>query len=157
MAVINIQPTYQERHGVAYAGMIGSMVTYDAVTRSNETDTGMPFGVAVTRGADKVYGCKLGGVLADFLGVSIRDITVIPATLGGTVDVYPDNLGVGILTQGEIWVKTKEAVIAGGPVHFDGATGLFGDTGTEGPIPGAYWRDSAALGELARIKLGIAR
>lgn len=144
-----VQSSYSERQPVAVAGMIANMRNWDGITRSNETDAGIGFGLAVSRGTDTEKGCKLAGAIADFLGVSMRDVT-LEVTQD---DEYADNQNVGILTMGEIWVQVTGTPGPDDPVHFDATTGVFAASGGTGPVLGARWMTETVSG-LCRLKLG---
>jgi hypothetical protein len=143
---MSIQTTYDERIGVPRAGTIGGS-DFNTKTGIVETAAGIAAGLAVSQGvADK--GVVIGGLLVDFLGVSVRDIT-----LGAETDVYPQYKNLGYISRGQIWVVASVAVAADDPVHYVQATGAFTNTGAIGPIVGARWVTSAASGERALIEL----
>lgn len=123
----------------------GSGETIDSFTGNAETD-GIPFGRAVSRGTIATFGdgaVLLGGTLALFRGVSIRDITLGART---PVDQYQQYDNVGVLRKGMIWLEPAVAIVAGDPVHYVQATGIFTNTGGIGPVKGARWETSCALG-----------
>jgi hypothetical protein len=123
-----------------------------------EPTSGIPFGRAVSQGTND-KGAKLAGsTLAAFCGVSVRDLTLAPVTADSDyLDEYPYRASMGVLTVGDIWVTTKEAVAAGNAVYYDPTSGLFGDSNASsgvGPIVGARWMTSAGAGEIAKLRLG---
>lgn len=150
-AMAVVQSAYSERQAVAFAGQPGTMVPYNIDTRNCETAAGIGFGVACGQGA-ATKGAVLGGTLATFVGVSVRDITLV-ASGGGTVDEYAENENMGLLTMGDIWVAPSVAVAITDPVHYDATTGVFAISGGSGPIVGARWMTPAGSGELALLRL----
>ena len=141
-----VQSTYSETQPEATAGMIHSQVTWDGITRVSEDADNIGFGLAVGRGTgDK--GCLLGGALPTFLGVSMKDITLVhdPA------DVYVETDNVGILRLGEIWVQVATAPAASDPVHYNATTGVFGISGGSGPVRGARWIKPGSVDGIALL------
>jgi hypothetical protein len=99
-------------------------------------------GRPVSQGAgDK--GVVLGGALADFLGISVRDITLVDSSV---LDKYPRYKNMAYLNSGQIWVEASVAVGAGDPVHYDTTTGAWKISGGIGPIVGARYVTSGAAG-----------
>lgn len=146
MAVV--QSTYNERQPAAVAGMIANMNGSKVDTRIIETAAGIGFGLAVSQGsADK--GAVIGGALADFVGLTVRDVTLVHAT----PDKYAQYDNAGIMSEGDMWVTAGAAVSAGDPVHYNATTGALSNTGGSGPVVGARWMTSAASGELAVVRL----
>lgn len=127
---------------------------YDTKTGICETAApgGIPFGVAVCQGVDSDAGVTKGGAIGDFLGCSLKDVT-----LGAEQDVYLPPNNVGYMSRGTIWVHPKDAVVAGNPVYFDTATGAFDDdaSGNIGPIKGARWVTSCGGGANERAVLQL--
>ena len=138
-----VQSTYTERMPEAVAGMPADMRDWDGVTRTCETAAGIGFGLAVGRGdGDPSAGVKLGGAIDEFLGVSIRDITLEPQQ----DDAYAQYQNVGIYTGGTIWVQVTGTPGPDDPVHFNATTGVFAASGGTGPVLGARWMKTAANG-----------
>ena len=135
-----VQAAYGDRLEPAVAGMIANMTTDNRSTRNCES-AAIGFGLAVGQGTED-RGCVLGGTLATFVGVSIRDITLIHET----ADQYEEGDNVGVFTQGEIWVQTTVATSPTDVVHYDATTGEFAISGGSGPIVGARWMVSRAAG-----------
>lgn len=118
-------------------------------TGTCETVAGIGFGLAVSRGADSDRGTILGGTLAGFRGCSIKDQTLDVAN----GDKYLPPNSMSVCESGEIWVQPSVAVEIDDPVHFDGATGAWTNTGGIGPVLGARWKTSCALGGRAILQL----
>jgi hypothetical protein len=116
---------------------------------------GIPFGRAVSQGTLSDEGVVLGGSLAGFRGVSIRDITLRGDVASADLDHYLPPNSVGCMESGDIWVEPNEAVTAHAAVYFVAATGIFSDnaSGAVGPIPGAYWKTSCGVGGRAIVSI----
>ncbi len=142
-----VQTTYNERMELPRAGTVTMDKKVD--TGICETVAGIGFGLAVGQGTgDK--GVVLGGALAIFRGMSVRDVTLFDAV---TPDEYQQYQNVGVLTDGKAWVVPFEAVAAGDVVHYNATTGRFGKAGGSGPILGARWVTSAAANAPAQLEL----
>lgn len=149
------QTSYSERISPPSPGTLaGNVDTARTTTGICETASpGIAFGRAVSQGALSDEGVILGGTLAGFRGVSIRDVTVRGDN--GSVDHYLPPNSVGVMESGDIWVEPNEAVTAHAAVYFVAATGLFSDnaSGALGPIPGAYWKTSCGVGGRAIVSI----
>lgn len=140
----DVQGSYEERHGIAYAGMIADTrfkhvrsLNYEGVT----TGEPAPFGKAVTFSVTD-NNCDFGGTV--FAGIVVGQQT------NETEDAFAIGQTLGAMTEGAIWVETIDAVVPGDPVQFDPATGDIGKAaGTV--INGAVFETTAAPGELARV------
>lgn len=150
MNVVSTQTSYSETIAVGLPGQIVNMREFDSITRTCEPAT-LAFGVACKQGADRVHGCTVGGVIADFLGVTIRDITLIN-TISANVDKYEVGNNVGILTDGEIWVQVSVDVTPADPVYYSATTGVFAKSGGTGPVVGARFMGNTISG-LVRLHL----
>lgn len=151
MAVV--QNTFLTRMRAGLPGMVANEVPYNIDTRIVEPSSGLPFGVACKQGAaDK--GVGVGGALTAFVGISVRDVTLDPVAIDSDyVDEYVQYSNAGILTMGEIWVTTDDTVAAGEVVHYNATTGVLGNSGGTGPVPGARWMTSVTGAGLARVRL----
>jgi hypothetical protein len=118
-----------------------------------ETTAGIPFGVACSQGSASDEGAILGGTLAGFRGISVRDVTLRGDS--GDLDQYRPPNSMSIMESGDIWVEPNEAVTAHAAVYFVAATGLLSDnsSGALGPIPGAYWKTSCGVGGRAIVSI----
>lgn len=137
-----VQSTYSERMAAPSPGVIGGS-DYDTITGLCESAApgGIPFGRAVSRGTLSDKGVVLGGALAGFRGVSVKE-----NTLGAEQDKYLPPNNVGILQRGQIWLEPSVAVASDDPVHYDTTTGIFKISGGIGPIKGARWVTSCGIG-----------
>jgi len=130
----------------------GTIEAADFGTRTGicETAAGIGFGLVVGQGAGE-KGVVLGGTLANFLGITVRDITVRPNPTAQ--DSYPQYSNVGYIQDGQIWVLAGAAVAAGNPVYYNTSTGALSNAGGIGPIVGARWVTNAAAGARAIVEL----
>lgn len=145
-----IQSDYAERMLPPSPGTIAGS-NHDGGTGTCEEEDGIGFGLPVQQGtADK--GVLLAGALADFLGVSIRDVTLV-ASAAEFVDKYEQYSNVGYLKKGQIWVLAGAACAAGDPVHYNATTGAWAITGGTGPIVGARYVTSGGVGDRVLIEL----
>jgi hypothetical protein len=149
------QTSYSERMAPPAPGTIaGEFATARTTTGICETASpGIPFGRAISQGSLSDEGVILGGSLAGFRGVSIRDITLRGDL--AVVDAYLPPNSVGVLEDGDIWVEPAGAVAAHAAVYFNATTGLFDDAagGNVGPIPGAYFKTSCGVGGRAILAI----
>jgi len=147
------QSTYTERMRAGLPGMIATERTRDISSRVVENSNGIAFGLACGQGAAD-NGVKLGGTLAEFVGVSVRDVTLLPVSMDSDyADEYQRYANCGVMTMGDIWVVTDDAVTKGDAVHFNATTGVLGNSGGSGPIPGARWETTTAVAGLAILHL----
>jgi hypothetical protein len=154
-----VQTIYSARMAPGVPGMIATERQRDVSSRLVENSNGIPFGRACGQGV-AWNGVKLGGTLLEFVGVSLKDPTlVLPATMDSDyADIYTQGLNVGVLTMGDVWVMTGGAVVVGGAVFFNATTGIFDDGGGNGPIPGARWETPTSGAAVAILHLsGIQR
>src|SRR5262249_43452764 len=145
--------TYLNRIAAAVPGMIATERQRDVSSKVVENSNGIPFGRAVGQGvADN--GAVLGGALTTFIGISVKDITLIPASLDSDyTDIYQRYANVGVLSMGDVWVETGGAVAIGAAVYYNATTGVLDDSGGSGPIPGARWETSTTGIGLAIVHL----
>lgn len=143
-----VQSTYLENIAVASPGMPAD-ADYTAHTKICETEAGIGFGVAVSRGTED-KGAVIGAAAAtDFTGVTIRDVTL-------TDDEYAELDNMGVMVRGRIWVTVGGDVAAGENVTFSSTTGVLSSadaSGTQFAITGAVWETTASSGGLAKLYL----
>lgn len=139
-----LQTSYSENIGVGQAGAPAAP-DWDADSRIVETEAGIGFGLAVSRGAGD-RGVVIGG--AQFVGISLHDVTQPP----DNVDEYSEGENIGVMTRGLIYVVAALPVEAGQVVRYNETTGALSDSdGTL--IAGATWESSAAQGGIAKLRL----
>jgi hypothetical protein len=144
-----VQTSYNERIAPPSPGTVGGS-DYDTVTGICETASpGIPFGRACSQGTLSDKGVVIGGTLAAFRGVSVKDITVGAEQ----VNYLPPN-NMSLLQRGQVWLEPAVAINANDPVHFNGTTGVFTNTGGIGPVKGAHWVTSCGLGGRAIAYFG---
>jgi hypothetical protein len=146
MAVVQTEYTQFQR--AAVNGMEGTMLGQENASYTAETPEGIPFGVVVGQGAD-ARGCVLGAG-ADYLGVTVRDVTLTQAPKADP-EVYGQYQNVAVKRRGDIWVKVGSDVAVGAAASFNAATGVIGSAGTA--IPGSRFLTAAATEELALLQL----
>lgn len=151
------QTEYNEQMKAPAPGIISSS-DYNTVTGIAEGASGIGFGLAVSKGNAGVdKSTVLGGTVAGFKGISVRDVTLDAVAAGSTLlDKYVAPGNMGILQRGQIWVEPGEAVADEDPVYFDGTTGVFyksASAGRVGPIPGAKFVGSCGVGGRAEVFL----
>lgn len=149
-----VQTTYPTHIQPGVEGQVATMLADDhAETRNAETAAGIPFGRAVSEGAN-ARGCVLGGA-TKFIGLTIRSVTEVPL-LGATVDQYQENTNVGVMLQGDMWVRPVAAVTHGGPATYNSTTGQLNPAAAGVAIAGSRYLTSAGAGELALLRLTTA-
>lgn len=110
---ITIQSTYSEGFANGYPGMVANGEQSNRISRTVESSAGAAFGVPLYRGSGD-HGCVTTvGTLATFLGWAIADRGIVPTSVSGAVDTYPQYSTAGILTEGAIYVTVTGAVADG--------------------------------------------
>jgi hypothetical protein len=131
-----VQTSYRPQIAAGLEGMIADMTSSSVQTRTCETLGGIPFGRVCSQGA-KQGGCIVAG--AAFIGVSVRDITLVPSPVDplaadgytNPLDAYGPYTNVALLTRGRIWLRAAGNIVPGNPLSYDPVTGLC-TTGTGG-------------------------
>lgn len=153
VSAMAVQTTYSATMGRAVAGLIADMQNSRVDSRICETAAGIGFGLAVGRGSAD-GGAVLGSTAAtDFLGISVRDVTLVNAD----GDEYPRYGTMGVMTEGTIWVTVGGDVVDGDIVTYAAATGVLSSIAADGSnfaITGARFLDTVSSGGLARVRLG---
>lgn len=149
------QTSYSERIAPNVPGTLAGQVNEARITTGicETASPGIPFGRAVSQGSLSDQGVIIGGSLAGFRGVSVKDINLPAGRADIDAFLPPDSLSV--MEDGDIWVEPNEAVSAHAAVYFVAATGVFSDnaSGAVGPIPGAYWKTSCGVGGRAILSI----
>jgi len=142
-----VQSTYADNIDSGYVGAIVNEEPRVLISRTVEDSGGIDFGLAVMQGSDD-KGCVVCDARDDFLGVTVRDQSVDPAS----PDTFEYMSNARIMTKGVIWVENSGGVAAGDPVVYlaDGALG----TGSSPLVVGARWDTTATTGNLAQLRLG---
>ena len=140
-----VQSTYSNTMQPGLEGQIVSMLDDDDVeTRKCETAAGILFGRAVSEGAN-ANGAILGGA-TKFIGITVRSVTEIPIAPNTTYDAYAQYTNMGVLTEGQIWVRPVAAVTHGSPATYDSTTGQLNPAAAGVAIPNSRYRTSASAG-----------
>lgn len=151
------QSSYSERMAPPSPGTLAGNVDSARITTGicETASPGIPFGRAVSQGSLSDEGVIIGGSLAGFRGISVRDITLRGDQGDTTLDKYQAPNSMAVMESGDIWVEPNEAVSAHAAVYFVAATGLLSDnsSGAVGPIPGAYWKTSCGVGGRAIVSI----
>lgn len=152
---ITVQSTYNTSYATGYAGMVANGETSNRISRTVEPSGGAPFGAPLYRGTND-HGCTTTvGTLATFLGWAIADLGIVPVTVSGAVDTYPQYSTAGILTSGAIYVPVKGAVTDGAPLTVGtggGAADLVGATAADATHIATGWiADETVTDGICRI------
>lgn len=152
---ITIQSTYATDYAKGYPGLVANGETSNRISRTVEDAAGIAFGVPVYRAAGD-HGCTATvGTLASFYGWSIADLGIVPATVGGDVDEYPQYSTAGILTGGAIYIAVKGAVNDGDPITVGkgaGVADLYGATAADATHIATGWvADETVTDGICRI------
>ncbi len=152
---ITIQSSYAEDYAKGYAGMVADGETSNRISRTVESSGGAAFGAPLYRGTND-HGCTITvGTLATFLGWAIADRGIVPTTVSGAVDTYPQYSTAGILTSGAIYVPVKGAVTDGAALTVGtggGAADLIGATAADATHIATGWiADETVTDGICRI------
>jgi hypothetical protein len=146
-----VQTAYTATMQPGIEGMVATQLSdRNSETRICETAAGIGFGRAVSEGVN-ARGAILGGA-TKFCGITIRDITLIVFE-GQTVDYFKRYQNMGVLLEGDIWVRPVAAVTHGAPGTYDAATGQLNPVAAGVAIPGSRYITSATAGNLAILRL----
>lgn len=145
-----VQTTYTEQMRKAVPGQQADMTPASMISRNVENAAGVDFGKPVAQGvADD--GCILSTTgVTKILGASVRERSLVAE---GVKFAQYDSAR--IMVEGTLWVTASVAVVAGDIVHVIVATAAWAKTGGV-LVPGARWKTSAGIGELAVIHFGAA-
>lgn len=152
---ITVQSTYADNYAKGYPGMIANGETSNRISRTVEPAGGAPFGAPLYRGTND-HGCTTTiGTLATFYGWAIADVGIVPVTVSGAVDTYPQYSTAGILTGGAIYVAVKGAVTDGAAITVGtgaGAADLIGATAADATHIATGWvADETVTDGICRI------
>jgi hypothetical protein len=146
-----VQTTYSTNLQPGVEGEVATMLDDDDVTTCIcETAAGIPFGRAVSEGAN-ARGAVLGGA-TKFVGLTVRDITLI-AQSGQTVDLYQRYNNMAVMIEGDMWVRPVAAVTHGSPATYDSTTGQLNPAAAGVAIANSRYITSAGAGALAVLRL----
>lgn len=148
----DVQTAYSTRQQKGFVGQKVDGEEYNAVTRLVEDAAGLAFGKPVSRGAaDNGALLMTAGNAANFLGISVRDVSVRPSAS----DKYPQFGNCTILTSGSIFGKLDGACTPGAAVRFDTATGNYTAAAVAGTVialpAGWFFGETGANGDVVKI------
>lgn len=152
-----MQTTFSAERSKAFEGMIGQSTPHKIVSAVNEGTT-LEYGLAATYGTNPDEQVKsLSAITEKISGVLVHEHREEGELL--------DKEGVSLMRQGEIWVKTEEAVVPGDAVFVRAVAvdperaGAFRKTadGTDTIDLSAHarWESSAGVGELALLSINL--
>lgn len=146
-----VQTTYATQMQPGVEGQIATMLDDDDVeTRICEDAAGIPFGRAVSEGAN-ARGGTIGGA-TKFIGLTVRSVTEIPME-GQTSDQYQQNTNMSVMIEGDMWVRVVAAVDHGSPATYSSTTGQLNPAAAGVAIVGSRYLTTAGAGELALLRL----
>lgn len=147
-----VQTTYAPTMQPGVEGMVATQLDDDnSETRICETAAGIPFGRAVSEGAN-ARGAVLGGA-TKFIGLTVRSITEVPVLPNTAADMYFDNTNMGVMLEGDMWVRPVAAVSHGSPATYSSSTGQLNPASAGVAIAGSRYLTSAGAGALALLRL----
>lgn len=140
---------------IGIKGQIANEEKHNQISRTVETADGIPFGAPCQRGTTD-HSADLF-TTGDFLGMAVLTEAVPPAnSVGGVVDLFPQDFTAPIMTQGTIYVEVGGAVNAGDAVFYDAANDQYNAAavGAETALPGCLFDTSAgAAGDIAEVSI----
>lgn len=147
-----VQTTYPVTMQPGVEGQVATQLDDDnSETRICETAAGIPFGRAVSEGAN-ARGAVLGGA-TKFIGLTVRSITEVPILPNTAVDTYFDNTNMAVMLEGDMWVRPVAAVTHGSPATYSSSTGQLNPASAGVAIAGSRYLTSAGAGALAMLRL----
>jgi hypothetical protein len=154
------QTTYAMNIAPPPPGTIAGQMDSSKVTTgiAETASPGIPFGRAVSQGALSDAGVIIGGTVAGFRGISVRDVTLKGDR--AVLDAYLPPDSVGVLEEGDIWVEPGEAVLAHDVVCFVLATGVLVKTpggANSVALPQCYFKTSCGIGGRAIVSIAFGR
>ncbi|BAK66881.1 conserved hypothetical protein [Sphingobium sp. SYK-6] len=148
---ITVQSTYATDYAKGYPGMIANGETSNRISRTVEDSAGIAFGKAVFRGSGD-HGVTATPAANTFMGVTIADRAIVPTTVSGAVDTYPQYSTAGILFEGCIYVIVGEDVTDGAAAYVTSA-GAFVDTSSSNTAIPAVFDETVASGGVCRLRI----
>lgn len=140
-----VQGGYAIDHERAIDGMVVDAQVNNSVSKVNNTEAVVPYGVAVGRDGENGFVLLDNTtVVADVVGVLRRELN--KATRDGDVDGVEEGRDATVLTVGTIYVRVVGTVTAGQPAFV-----VIGD----GSNPATVGRFSAAAGTAATAALAL--
>jgi hypothetical protein len=148
---LNIQSSYATDYTEGYPGMVANGETSNRISRTVEDAAGIAFGKACFRGTGD-HGVTATPAAGAFMGIAIADVGVVPNTVSGAVDTYPQYATAGLLNEGVIYVTVGEDVTDGAAAYVTSA-GAFVDTSTSNTAIPAVFDQTVASGGICRLRV----
>lgn len=157
-----VQTSYSVYHAEKYAGAVNSVNPYATESKLNTDTVNIPFGYGVV--ADGESGMKLptaGSVIADFVGVSMRELNRAYAD-GAAFGAEKDQDGT-VVTHGRVAVVAGATVANRDPVFLGVGSAVAGKftnvagTGTTAAVQvvGAKFQEAGVDGAAVWVSLGL--
>lgn len=145
-----------------YEGQIDTLEVGNNIGYAFAEGGDLPFGLAVVQGTADNQVKLATATGAKFRGITVRNLSVANDTTTGLA-AYAETEAVTYRNFGSIVVVAEVAVTRDDPVFFRHTAGAGGtvigslrndaDTATADQITGAYFAESAAIGDLVRLTL----
>ena len=144
-----VQSTYLATHAAALEGMEADTEASGTHNVSRTCEAAVGFGKAVSQGAGDHGVVPFASAVTKFLGVTVRDQAVDPASPAG----FRQYDTAAVKRRGTIWVVVAAPVVAGDPVYLT-AAGAFTNVSTSNTlVPSARFDTTAAATALAILRL----
>ena len=152
---------YQTDYGTVPAkglkGQIANEEKHNQISRTVQGAAGIKFGAPAARGTidHTVIPFAAGG---KFMGLAVMTMAIPAVAVGSTlIDGYPQDFTGAFMTDGQMYVESGGAVVAGDPVYYNTVTDQYANAAGAnivGPIPTAFFDTSAtAAGQMVEISL----
>lgn len=148
---ITIQSSYATSYTRGFPGMVANGETSNRISRTVEDAAGLGFGKAAFRGSGDhgVTGTPAAGT---FMGITIADAGIVPATVGGTVDNYSQYATASLLFEGVIFV-TVGANVADGDAAYVTSGGAITNVSTSNTAIPAVFDETVSSGGVCRLRI----
>ncbi|MDO8800056.1 hypothetical protein [Phenylobacterium sp.] len=129
----------------------GSAATIAGIGPFTITDSGTDPAIGDQAYIDVTYTAN-----AKFLGLAVLNAAVPPLASGASnPDLYPQYFTGAFMTMGQMYVTAGAAVVDGGDVYWNPATGRYTSTTTHIRIPNATFDTSGGDGDIVEISLKL--
>lgn len=148
---ITVQSTYATSYAEGIPGHVANGETSNRISRTIEDSAGLAFGKAAFRGSDD-HGVTATPAAGTFMGIAIADVGIVPATVSGAVDTYPQYSTVGLLNEGVIYV-TVAATVADGDAAYVTSAGAFTNSSSGNTAIPAVFDQTVSSGGVCRLRV----
>jgi hypothetical protein len=148
---ITIQTNYAEGYARGVPGMVGNGEKSNRISRTVEDAAGIAFGKAAFRGVGD-HGVTATPAVGTFMGITILDRGIVPTTVSGAVDVYPQYSTAGLLNEGPICVTVAVNVSDGEAVYVTSA-GAFTNVSSGNTAIPAVFDETVASGGICMLRV----